>query len=76
MARLKERACACRWDAFLSWLSDAGLLTSKKQSRGPQSDGTASLDALRAGDAGEAIPRGAIEAAVLFTNDLLPAAAP
>lgn len=63
----------CRWETFLSWLSDAGLLTTKRQSRGPQSESTASLDDLRAGDAGDTIPRGSIEAAALFTNDLLPA---
>ena len=34
---------------------------------------SASLDALRAGDAGEPIPRDAVPAASLFTNGLLPA---
>jgi ABC-type nitrate/sulfonate/bicarbonate transport system substrate-binding protein len=62
-----------RWDAFLDWLSKAGLLTTKVQSRGAPDAGAASLDALRAGDAGERIPREAVDAAALFTNNFLPA---
>ena len=65
----------------MDWLSDKGLLTSKKQSRranghGSNSNGNAadiaSLDDLRGGNAGEPIPRQAIAAEDLFTNDLLP----
>jgi hypothetical protein len=33
---------------------------------------SASLDGLRAGDAGERIPREAVSSSSLFTNDLLP----
>jgi ABC-type nitrate/sulfonate/bicarbonate transport system substrate-binding protein len=62
-----------RWDAFLDWLSEAGLLTTKVQSRGAPGADAASLDALRAGDAGERFPRSAVDAAALFTNDFLPA---
>lgn len=62
-----------RWSAFLDWLSESSLLTSKVPSRAAAADGsTANLDALRAGDAGEAIPREAVDALSLFTNDLLP----
>ena len=60
-----------RWAAFLDWLSAKGLLTTKVQSRGPAGEGTTSLDGLRRGDAGAAIPRGAVDAAALFTNDFL-----
>ena len=64
---------ACRWEAFLDWLSEAGLLTAKMQSRTPsEAAGTTSLDGLRAGDVGEAIPRASISADSLFTNALLP----
>jgi hypothetical protein len=63
---------AGRWDAFLDWLSASGLLTSKVQSRGPASEATASLDALRAGDVGEPIPRDCLRSADLFTNSFLP----
>lgn len=62
-----------RWSTFLDWLSESGLLTSKVASRAPADDGSAaSLDALRAGDAGDAIPRRSIDALSLFTNELLP----
>jgi hypothetical protein len=61
-----------RWDAFLDWLSEAGLLTSKVQSRGPASEVATSLDGLRAGDVGEPIPRGSVRSADMFTNELLP----
>jgi hypothetical protein len=68
-----DRALQRRWSAFLDWLSDTGLLTTKKQSR-TVSDATktASLDALRRGDAGAPIPRASLDAAALFTNALLP----
>eukprot|EP00892_Ulva_mutabilis_P003143 jgi/Ulvmu1/1282/UM011_0006.1 len=66
---------AARWDAFLDWLAEAGLLTAKMQSRTPSdANATPSLDRLRSGDVGEAIPRASISAASLFTNDLLPQA--
>lgn len=61
-----------RWDAFLDWLSDSGLLTTKVQSRDVKEGLSASLDGLRAGDAGERIPREAVSSSSLFTNDLLP----
>ena len=62
-----------RWTKFLDWLSESGLLTSKVASRAAADDGSAaSLDALRAGDAGKAIPRDSIDAHSLFTNALLP----
>lgn len=62
---------AGRWGAFLDWLSAQGLLTTKVQSRTEGAD-TASLDALRAGDAGEAIPRETVDETALFTNEFLP----
>jgi hypothetical protein len=60
------------WEKFLDWLSEAGLLTSKAQSRseGPH---TSSLDGMRSGDAGEVLPRDAVAAADLATNAYLPA---
>lgn len=63
---------ADRWDKFLDWLSEQGLLTTKVQSRGGASDDTASLDGLRGGDAGEPIPRNSVKAETLFTNEFLP----
>jgi hypothetical protein len=62
---------AARWDAFLDWLSAQGLLTTKVQSR-EAGEGAATLDGLRAGDVGDRIPREAVPAASLFTNDFLP----
>ena len=57
----------------MDWLSDSGLLTSKRQSRAPQGDDLlTSLDALRAGDVGDAIEPELLAASSLFTNDLLP----
>lgn len=68
-----SRCGGCRWDAFLDWLADSGLLTAKMQSRTPSAAaGTTSLDGLRGGDVGEAIARSSISAASLFTNSLLP----
>ncbi|KAI7841695.1 hypothetical protein COHA_004562 [Chlorella ohadii] len=61
-----------RWSAFLDWLSDNGLLTTKVQSRTEQDGVTTTLDGLRRGDAGEPIPRDSVPAASLFTNDFLP----
>jgi len=59
------------WDAFLDWLSDTGLLTTKVQSRAGASDTTTSLDGLRSGDVGERIPREQLPASQLFTNAFL-----
>ena len=61
-----------RWSKFLDWLSESGLLTTKVASRVPGDDSAASLDALRAGDVGETIPRESIDVHALFTNELLP----
>ena len=60
-----------RWDAFLDWLSDKKLLTSKAQSRTVVQGLTASLDNLRQGDAGQVIPRDMFVSDTLFTNDFL-----
>ena len=59
-----------RWDGFLDWLSDKGLLTTKVQSR-TSVDG-ASLDDLRQGKSGEQVPRDSLPADRLFTNAYLP----
>ena len=63
---------ASRWDKFLDWLSDQGLLTTKVQTRGTATDDTTSLDGLRGGDAGDVIPRESVKAETLFTNAFLP----
>lgn len=60
-----------RWDAFLDWLSDRKLLTTKVQSRTLVQGLTASLDDLRQGDAGEVIPRDILVSDALFTNNFL-----
>jgi hypothetical protein len=68
------------WSKFLDWLSEAGLLTSKAQSRdaaaaaadSSSSGDFASLDGMRQGDAGEKIPRDSINAADLASNEYLP----
>ena len=60
-----------RWNAFLDWLSDRKLLTTKVQSRTVVQGLTASLDDLRTGDAGEVIPRGMLVSDTLFTNEYL-----
>lgn len=60
-----------RWDAFLGWLSDRKLLTTKVQSRTAVEGVTASLDELRQGDAGEIIPRDSLSSDNLFTNRFL-----
>ena len=62
---------AGRWNQFLDWLSEQGLLTTTVQSRNPQ-EGQASLDDIRGGKAGDPISRSAIDAASLFTNAFLP----
>lgn len=59
-----------KWAGFLNWLSDNGLLTTKMQSR-IGGDDKATLDDLRQGDAGEEIPREAIQANHLFTTQFL-----
>ena len=63
-----------RWDAFLDWLSDKGLLTSTMPSRKPVEGQSASLDDLRQGRAGERIPRDAVKSADMFTTSFLPQA--
>lgn len=61
-----------RWDAFLDWLSDNGLLTSAVPSRTPVEGFSASLDDLRAGRAGRPLARSAVSSNKLFTNEFLP----
>lgn len=61
-----------RWEAFLDWLSERKLLTSKVQSRNAVGRITASLDDLRQGNAGEVMPRASLSSDSLFTNDFLP----
>ena len=62
------------WDGFLDWLSGSGLLTAKVQSRGGGADvaNTTTLDGLRGGEVGDAIPRESVKAADMFTNEFLP----
>lgn len=70
----KGRACHMEeevWKKFLNWLYDAGLMTTKMQSRGQSSDTKTSLDGLRGGDAGEALPRDAVKTTDLFTSAFL-----
>ena len=59
-----------RWDAFLDWLSETGLLTTAVPSRS-QGAGKASLDQLRSGGAGDSIPRGQVQSSSLFTSEFL-----
>jgi hypothetical protein len=63
---------AQRWDAFLDWLADKGLLTRAMPSRQPVEGQSASLDDLRQGRGGERIPRDAVKSADMFTNLFLP----
>lgn len=59
------------WDTYVSWLCSSGLLTTATQSRHPDSTaGTASLDDLRAGKAGDLITKDSVPC--VFTNDFLP----
>mmetsp|Transcript_19011 Transcript_19011/g.57443 ORF Transcript_19011/g.57443 Transcript_19011/m.57443 type:complete len:344 (+) Transcript_19011:176-1207(+) len=58
-----------RWDEFLDWLSEYGLLTTSMQSRSAPSGDSKTLDELRAGNAGDSIDRSTVEASALFTND-------
>ncbi|KAK9838417.1 hypothetical protein WJX84_005158 [Apatococcus fuscideae] len=60
-----------RWDKFLDWLSEAGLLTTKVQSRHAESSTTSSLMGLLKGDVGDRIPRTSVKASELFTNSYL-----
>ena len=60
------------WEKFLDWLSESGLLTTKVQSRGSPDIACTSLDGLRQGDVGTAVARDSVNAALMFTNDLLP----
>ena len=60
------------WDGFLDWLSISGLLTTKVQSRGSPDVASASLDGLRQGNVGKAVPRESIKSTLLFTNEFLP----
>lgn len=59
-----------KWNGFLDWLSENGLLTTKIQSR-VGGEGKTTLDGLRQGDAGDNIPRQAIQADHLFTTAYL-----
>ena len=58
-----------RWSAFVDWLADAGLLTAAAPSRQPDGVNTVSLDDLRAGKGGAAVPPPSPDA--LFTNEYL-----
>ena len=62
-----------RWDSYLDWLAEEGLLTTFVNSRMPSAT-SATLDELRAGRAGDPIPRAAVSAAQLFTTAFLPPA--
>mmetsp|Transcript_5522 Transcript_5522/g.18649 ORF Transcript_5522/g.18649 Transcript_5522/m.18649 type:complete len:193 (+) Transcript_5522:817-1395(+) len=61
---------AAVWDEYIDWLWESGLLTTGTQSRHPDGGKTFSLDDLRAGSAGERIPRDSVP--VVFTNGYLP----
>lgn len=63
-----------RWDKYLDWLSDNGLLTTYVQSRNPKEGVSVSLDDLRNGNVGECIPRESFPSSKIFTNDYLPPA--
>lgn len=62
---------ACRWSAFLDWLSESGLLTSELQSRTPVKGVSMTLDALREGQSTTVLPRDSVTAGDLFNNALL-----
>ena len=57
-----------RWSSFVTWLRDAGLLTSAMQSRSPDGVNTVSLDDLRAGKAGEVRARARAPGRLLATR--------
>jgi len=61
-----------RWDQYLDWLSDSGLLTTYMQSRTPKDGTSATLDELRAGKVGQPIPRDSVDSSRLFTTEFLP----
>uniref|UniRef100_A0A061R8B7 Thiamine pyrimidine synthase n=1 Tax=Tetraselmis sp. GSL018 TaxID=582737 RepID=A0A061R8B7_9CHLO len=59
------------WDRYISWMCDSGLLTTAMQSRHPDAKmDKVSLDDLRAGRAGDRIPRERVPK--VFTNEFLP----
>lgn len=62
------RMTKARWAEYLDWLSEADLLTTFVQSRAPTPGLSASLDDLRAGNAGEPIPRESIQATQLYAS--------
>lgn len=57
-----------RWESFLDWLSSSGLLTTKVQSRAPKEGVSVSLDGLRAGDAGDVVPRESVKSGDLMVS--------
>jgi len=62
---------AAKWDEYIDWLVDSGLLTTALQSRHPDAAADrVSLDDLREGWAGDPIARDAVP--TVFTNDFLP----
>ena len=63
---------APRWERFVDWLAERGLLTSAMPSRSPVEGVSASLDDLRRGRAGAPVPRDAVSMEALFTNAFLP----
>lgn len=64
------------WASFVDWLAEAGLLTTRVQSRSPAPGVSTTLDGLRAGDVGERIPRDSVDVGTMYTNDLLPGGGP
>ena len=59
---------AQRWDDFLDWLSETGLLTTAVPSRS-EGPGKATLDELRSSKAGDKIPREQVQSSKLFTSE-------
>lgn len=57
-----------RWGEYLDWLSEADLITTYVNSH-MSSDTGATLDELRQGQGGDAIPRGNTDVAKLFMRD-------
>ena len=60
-----------RWDTYLDWLDENGLLTTYTNSRHPKEGISTSLDKLRSGQGGARIPRQEIDSRDIFTNDFL-----
>jgi hypothetical protein len=58
------------WRTYLEWLHESGVLTTAVNSRNRDGKAAASLDELRAGDAGGLIHPDAVPS--LFSNDYLP----